>query len=207
MAANKTYLRSRPHPWHGLSPGPQAPSLLDVFIEITHFDLIKYELDKTSGFLRVDRSQVTSSLPPSLYGFIPQTYSGPRVARLMPQAREGDGDPLDICVISERPISRAGIIVSAVVVGGFPMLDDGCADDKIIAVLKDDPLLGDVREMEDVPDIYLSRLKHYFSTYKLLSTEKHDVHVGDAYGREHAEKVIRASFEDYTEYMQGMTQL
>jgi inorganic pyrophosphatase len=202
---NTNYSKWRPHPWHGISPGPKAPSILEVFIEITQYDLVKYELDKGSGFLRVDRSQLTSSLPPSLYGFIPQTYSGTRVAALMPGVKNGDGDPMDICVICERPISRAEVIVTATVVGGLPMIDDGFADDKIIAVLQNDPVLGHIRELEDVPEIYISRLIHYFSTYKMLSKKGQDVHVGEAYNRAHAEAVIQASLEDYRELLTKLT--
>src|SRR5690606_31223988 len=104
------------------------------FIEICPFDLVKYEIDKESGYMRVDRPNRTSSQPPTLYGFIPRTLADRRVAALMPGAQRGDGDPLDICVLSERPIARAEIIVTARVVGGLPMLDGGEADDKLIAV-------------------------------------------------------------------------
>jgi inorganic pyrophosphatase len=202
---NNTYSRWRPHPWHGLHPGPKAPSILDVFIEITQYDLVKYELDKGSGFLRVDRTQLTSSLPPSLYGFIPQTYSGSRVAGLMPGVEEGDGDPMDICVICERPVARAGVIVTATVVGGLPMIDDGFADDKIIAILQNDPVLGHIQELEEVPDIYISRLRHYFSTYKLLSRKGKKVEVGKPYNRAHAEAVIQASLDDYRDLIKTLS--
>ena len=106
MSFPKPFYRWRPHPWHGLSPGPNPPTELHAFIEITPFDLVKYEVDKASGYLRVDRSQKTSSLPPALYGFIPQTYAADRVAALMSGVQDGDHDPLDICVLSERPITR-----------------------------------------------------------------------------------------------------
>jgi len=85
-----SYSRSRPHPWHGLSPGPDPPTELHAYVEITPFDLVKYEIDKASRYLKVDRAQRTSSLPPALYGFIPQTYAGKRVAALMDGAEEGD---------------------------------------------------------------------------------------------------------------------
>ena len=94
----------RPHPWHGLETGRDPPLHVNAYIEITPFDLIKYEVDKTTGYLRVDRPQRTSSQPPALYGFIPRTFCGERVRALCPGAVRGDGDPLDICVISERPI-------------------------------------------------------------------------------------------------------
>ncbi|MBP1657332.1 MAG: Inorganic diphosphatase, partial [Bacteroidetes bacterium] len=106
MSFPHPFYRWRPHPWHGLEVGPNPPSLVHAFIEITPFDTIKYEVDKATGYLRVDRPQRSSSLPPSLYGFIPRTYCATRVGTLSASGRHGDGDPLDICVLSERPISR-----------------------------------------------------------------------------------------------------
>jgi inorganic pyrophosphatase len=191
------YSRARPHPWHGLSPGPNPPSELHAFIEITPFDLVKYEVDKTSGYLKVDRAQRTSSLPPALYGFVPQTYAAQGVAALMEGADGGDLDPLDICVLSERPIARAEVIIPARVVGGIPMIDGGQADDKIIAILRDDPIYGHITEIGDVPDILVARLVHYFSTYKLRPGSPGSVTVGAPYGRAHAERVVTASLEDY----------
>ena len=196
---NSEYSKWRPHPWHGLSPGPNPPSELQVFVEITPFDLVKYEVDKGSGYLRVDRSQRTSSLPPALYGFIPQTYAAARVAALMPGVDRGDLDPLDICVLSERPISRAEVVVGARVVGGIPMVDGGQADDKIIGILRDDPVFGAIRELQDVPAALVGRLIHYFSTYKLRPEAAPEVRVGEPYGRDHAEAVVSASLEDYRE--------
>src|SRR5690349_23829223 len=109
----------RPHPWHGLEAGDDPPELLNAFIEITPFDLMKYEIDKVSGYLRVDRPQRSSAQPPSLYGFVPRTYCGDSVRNLMPGAERGDRDPLDICVLSERAIMRSEIIVPARVIGGL----------------------------------------------------------------------------------------
>src|SRR4051812_33115822 len=123
----------RPHPWHGLEAGPHPPEILNAFIEITPFDLMKYEVDKVSGYLRVDRPQRSSAQHPTLYGFVPRTYCGDRVCALAPAAKRGDGDPLDICVLSERAITRNEIIVRARVIGGLQMIDDGEADDKISA--------------------------------------------------------------------------
>jgi len=192
-----TFARWRPHPWHGLSPGPSPPSVVSVFVEITPFDLVKYEVDKGSGYLRVDRAQRTSSLPPSLYGFIPQTYAGPAVAALMPGASAGDCDPLDICVLSERPITRAEVLLHARVVGGLPMLDGGEADDKILGVLQTDPVYGALSEIGDLPSALVERLIHYFSTYKLPRSGTGPASVGAPYGRVHAEAVISAAIEDY----------
>lgn len=191
------YSVARPHPWHGLSTGPQPPTLVNVFVEITPFDIVKYEVDKETGYLRVDRAQKTSSLPPAIYGFIPQTYADREVAALMPGAKVGDRDPLDICVLSERPISRAEVLLHARVVGGLPMLDRGEADDKIIAILHDDPVFGGIRELTEVPEAIRNRLIHYFATYKLAPGEHNQVVVGPAYGRAHAEKVVLAAISDY----------
>lgn len=193
------YSRSRPHPWHGLSPGPNPPGDVVAYIEITPFDLVKYEVDKLSGYLKVDRAQRTSSLPPALYGFIPQTYAASRVASLMAGAANGDLDPLDICVLSERPIARAEVLVQATVVGGIPMVDGGLADDKIIAILRDDPVFGHIAEIEDVPEALVGRLLHYFATYKLRPDESGHVVVGEPYGRTHAEAVVSAALADYAD--------
>jgi inorganic pyrophosphatase len=199
VSAHHDFHRFRPHPWHGLDAGPEAPSVVNAFIEITPFDLIKYEVDKSSGYLRVDRPQRTSSLPPTLYGFIPRTYCGSRVGRLMQGAVHGDRDPLDVCVLSERPIARAEVILAARVVGGLPMLDRGEADDKIVAVLLQDQQWGEVRDIGDLPRMFIERLRHYFATYKMLPGQDASVVIGDAYGREHAEAVIRAAIADYQE--------
>ena len=196
----------RPHPWHGLETGPEPPSSVYAFIEITPFDLVKYEIDKASGFLIVDRPQRTSALPPSLYGFIPRTYCGDRVAALMPGADRGDADPLDICVLSERPIGRAEILTKARVVGGLPMNDHGEADDKIIAILDGDYQWKRIRDLHELPVILVDRLCHYFSTYKLPPhseraehpADNPEVTIGEPYGREHAERVVRAAMDDYS---------
>ena len=187
----------RPHPWHGLEPGRELPLFVNAYIEITPFDLIKYEVDKASGYLRVDRPQRTSSQPPSLYGFIPKTYCGSGVAALCAGAQRGDGDPLDICVLSERPITRAEIIVPARVVGGLQLVDRGEADDKIIAVVDGDFVWGSVTEIGGLPPIMVERLQHYFQTYKLVPGAKPQITVQRVYGGEHAARVVQAALADY----------
>jgi len=199
MSPDTSFHRFRPHPWHGLSVGKDAPSLVHAFIEITPFDMVKYEIDKESGFLRVDRPQRTSSLPPALYGFVPRTYCGKRVSALMDGAEIGDHDPLDICVISERPINRAETLLNARVVGGLPMLDDGEADDKIIAILDCDHQWGHLKDLSELPQVLVERLHHYFMTYKLMPGQPSTVSIGEPYGHEHAELVVNASMEDYLE--------
>jgi inorganic pyrophosphatase len=201
------FIEWRPHPWHGLQTWDENtasnPGVVNAFIEITPFDLVKYEVDKTTGYLRVDRPHKTSSLPPTLYGFVPRTYCAARVQALMPDAKCGDEDPLDICVISERPIARAEVILQARVVGGLPMLDGGEADDKIIAVLANDEIWADVREVSELPGRLVSRLRHYFTTYKTLPGEEHTVEVGEPYTADHAIKVIEAAVADYAEEFGG----
>ena len=187
----------RPHPWHGLPAGREPPLYVNAYVEITPFDFIKYEVDKASGYLRVDRPQRTSSQAPALYGFIPKTYCGPGVAGLCTGAQRGDGDPLDICVLSERPIARAEIIIPARVVGGLQLVDGGEADDKIVAILEKDLVWGDVDELSAVPQILVERLQHYFMTYKLVPGEPVHAHVAGVYGRTHARKVVRAAMADY----------
>ena len=189
--------RFRPHPWHGLSIGADPPELLNAFIEITPFDLMKYEVDKNSGYLRIDRPQRGSSQPPALYGFIPRTYCHTEVQQLSPKSVRGDGDPLDVCVLSERPITRNEIIVRARVVGGLQMVDNGDADDKIIAVLDNDWIYGGARDIADLPRVLVERLQHYFATYKLVPERPSSVSIEQVYGREHAFRVIEASSRDY----------
>lgn len=187
----------RPHPWHGLSVGPKPPDVVHAFIEITPFDVVKYEIDKQSGYLRVDRPQRSSSVPPVLYGFIPRTYCGARVAALSPKSARGDGDPLDICVITERPVDRSEILMDARVLGGIEMIDGGEADDKIIAVLPSDPVYGRAADLEDLPRALVDRLVHYFATYKAMPGEENKVVIRGTYSVTHAWQVVRASIEDY----------
>jgi len=170
-----------------------------AYVEITPYDSIKYEVDKATGYLLVDRPQRTSSQPPTLYGFIPRTYCGERVAALCPRADEGDGDPLDICVVSERPIERAEILLCARVVGGICTVDGGKADDKIVAVLENDNFWGQATDISELPARLIERLGHYFATYKLVPGEESQVSVGAAYGSAAAHEIVAAAIEDYKE--------
>jgi inorganic pyrophosphatase len=192
-----SFERFRPHPWHGLTPGTNPPRMLQAYIEITPFDSIKYEIDKLTGYLRVDRPQRSSSLPPALYGFIPRTYCGERVAALSTGTTKGDGDPLDICVLSERPITRSEVLLNVRVVGGLLLVDRGEADDKIIAVLENDAVWNEAEDIGDIPPSLVERLRHYFATYKMLPGETSPVEVRDVYGVTRAEQVITAALEDY----------
>ncbi len=195
---DQPFYQWRPHPWHGLEVGPAPPQRVNAYIEITPYDVVKYEVHKLTGYTVVDRPQRSSSSPPTLYGFIPQTYCAEGVRVLSPGATVGDGDPLDICVISERPIARAEIIVRTKVVGGLQMLDGGEADDKIIAILEDDPLWGDRDDLSELPAGLVNRLEHYFLTYKIMPGDQESpVSIPSAYGREHAWAVVDAAIEDY----------
>jgi inorganic pyrophosphatase len=170
-----------------------------AFIEITPFDLVKYEVHKPTGYLKVDRPQRTNSTPPALYGFIPRTFCGERVRDLCPGAERADADPLDIVVLSERPISHGDILLDARVVGGLQMVDGGEADDKIIGVLKNDPVWGGATDIADIPAAFVERLVHYFSTYKLRPGEPPHAVIREVYHREHAFKVVRGAMADYDE--------
>jgi inorganic pyrophosphatase len=138
-----------------------------------------------------------------LYGFIPRTYCAQRVAALSsPDADRGDGDPLDICVVSERLITRGDVLLKARVVGGLQMIDGGEADDKIIAILENDLFWGGVDELSQLPDKMVERLSHYFSTYKLVPGTGAATNA-KAYGRGHAHEVIKAAIADYNEAFDG----
>ncbi|MEM8947353.1 MAG: inorganic pyrophosphatase [Planctomycetota bacterium] len=199
MGFPSPFFKWRPHPWHGLDVGPKPPSIVNAYIELTPFDRVKYELDKKTGYRRVDRPNRTSSFCPTLYGFIPRTYCGDRVNSLMPKAQSGDQDPLDICVISERPINQSDVILKAKVVGGLPMLDNNEADDKIIAVLDCDAMWEQVDDVAELPEVLVNRLRHYFSTYKMLTPGDPTVAIDSVYGRDHAIKVVEAALADYAE--------
>ena len=193
------------HPWHGVVPGADAPDILNAYMEIVPTDAVKYELDKASGHLRVDRPQRFSSLCPTLYGFIPQTYCGTRVGQLCSERTalegiKGDGDPLDICVLTEKTFTHGDFFVRAKPIGGLRMIDGMEADDKIISVLEADVAYGHIRDLSEVPVGLVDRLRHYFLSYKQLPEEApRRVEIREAYGREEALNVIRLSLEDYRE--------
>lgn len=198
----KNFQQWRPHPWHGISAGKQPPLLVNAYIEITPFDGIKYEIDKETGYMKVDRPQLTSSLPPALYGFIPRTFCDGKVAALSKNGGKGDQDPLDICVLSERPITRNEVLVPARVIGGLRMVDRGEVDDKIVAVLENDPYFAAINDISALSPVILKRLEHYFLTYKFVpgaapGQVSNVVTIDEIYGLAAAKKVIEASFEDY----------
>lgn len=183
----------------------ERPGVVNAYVEITPTDTVKYEVDKKTGFLKVDRPQAFSSQCPTLYGFIPRTFCGPRVSDFFAKKMKldkinGDADPLDICILSERPIFRSDILVEAKPIGGFRMIDNGEADDKIIAVLKGDLVYGNWNEINDCPHNLIDRLRHYFLTYKdFPSVNLGKTEIPHTYGREEAYEIIKMSQADYTE--------
>jgi inorganic pyrophosphatase len=192
------------HPWHGIPIGPESPEEVNVFIEIVPRDTVKYEVDKETGYLKIDRPQQYSNVVPANYGFIPQTYCDEGVANLARQKtdveiKSGDGDPLDILVLSEHHIPRGDIILKARPIGGFCLIDDHEADDKIIAVLKGDKVFEQYREISELPKGILERFEHYFLTYKNLPDEPSITEIAYSYGREDSYDVIRAAIRDYTD--------
>ncbi len=195
-------LRYKSHPWHGIDIGNEAPEILMTFIEMVTTDTVKYEVDKVTGYLKLDRPQKYSNTVPALYGFIPQTYSGERVAEFCMEKTnlkdiKGDGDPIDICVLTEKQIVHGDILVRARPIGGFRMLDGNESDDKLIAVLNNDAVYGNYKDMSDCPELVIDRLKHYFLTYKDLPGQESKVEITDTFGIEEAHEIIIRSMEDY----------
>jgi inorganic pyrophosphatase len=202
-------LRYKSHPWHGVDIGPEAPLTLTCFIEMVPTDTVKYEVDKASGYLRIDRPQKYSNILPALYGFIPQTYCNKKVAALCSGAVNrpdivGDNDPLDICVLTEKVVPHNDILVRAIPIGGFRMIDGKQADDKIIAVLKDDAVYGNIKDISECSATIVNRLRHYFLTYKDMPGETADSEIPQIYGSEEAHNVIRAAMDDYHNHVESL---
>lgn len=145
------------HPWHGIPYGEDAPNIVTAVIEIPQGSRAKYEIDKASGLLRLDRVIYSSFYYPSNYGFIPQTYGD-------------DKDPLDILVITSLPV-QAMTLMEAKVIGVMQMIDSGDADDKIIAVAANDPGVNHYNNIEEIPQHFKNELKHFFEEYKTLENK------------------------------------
>jgi inorganic pyrophosphatase len=193
------------HPWHGVDYHKSMPETLTAFIEIVPTDTVKYEIDKASGYLKIDRPQLYSNVVPSLYGFLPKTYCGEKIAalatkRLGKLVTKGDGDPLDICVLTEKNITHGDILVNAKPIGGFTLLDKGEADDKILAVLENDQIFGKINDISELPPAILKRIKHYFLTYKNLPEEPIVCELSEPYNRQEAINTILISIEDYKDF-------
>jgi inorganic pyrophosphatase len=192
------------HPWHGIEPGPNAPEIITAFIEIVSSDNMKYEVDKKTGWLKIDRPQLFSNVVPALYGFIPQTLCDIEVGKFCMEKTgrqniNGDQDPMDILVLEEKNIHSGGILVQAIPIGGIRMIDKNEADDKIIAVMKGDAIYGGITDISQLYETVLNRIRHYFLTYKDMpfSGEKRQVEIAAVYGKDEAYEVIRRSMTDY----------
>jgi len=149
------------HPWHGAHYGEKAPSIVNALIEIPQGSRSKYEVDKDTGLLRLDRVIYSSFHYPINYGFIPQTLGQ-------------DGDPLDILVLCSQPIQSL-CLVEASVIGNMQMIDAGTMDDKIIAVASKDPSVNHFRRVEDLPQHFLLELRNFFEQYKVLENKKVEI--------------------------------
>ena len=169
------------HPWHDLSVGKQPPEFVNGLIEIPRGTRAKFEIDKESGLIKLDRVLYASMYYPLNYGFIPQTLGD-------------DGDPLDIVVLTQVSVVPLCVIPSKVI-GVMQMIDRGEADEKIIAVAEQDPSVGHIDNVQDLPDYLLSELRHFFENYKTLENKK--VVINDFLSKEDAFAVITASVAHY----------
>jgi inorganic pyrophosphatase len=191
------------HPWHGLPAHSEVSGAFNAYIEIVPSDTVKYELDKATGHLKIDRPQQFSSQCPTLYGLIPRTLCASRVAerartRCNLEPLEGDGDPMDVCVLSEKSAAHGGFLCRVRPIGGLRMIDGEQADDKIIAVLDGDLTYGGLRELKECPAGIIDRLRHYFLSYKQgPDTPSRKVQIAEVYGRDEALVTLQMSMEDY----------
>ncbi len=171
------------HPWHGAECGDKAPEIVNALIEIPQGSKTKYEIDKKTGLLKLDRVIYSSFHYPVNYGFIPQTLGK-------------DGDPLDILVICSESIKPL-CLVEAYVIGNMQMIDTGLIDDKIIAVALQDPGVNYIKSIEEVPQHFFTVLKNYFEQYKVLENKK--VEINDFQNKTEAFEVINESISFYKE--------
>ncbi|MEX6691121.1 inorganic diphosphatase [Danxiaibacter flavus] len=171
------------HPWHGVDFGEQAPRVVNAVIEIPQGSRCKYEIDKPSGLLKLDRVIYSSFYYPCNYGFIPRTYGD-------------DKDPLDILVITSLPVQPL-TLMEAKVVGVMQMIDSGDADDKIIAVAANDPGVNHYNNIEQLPQHFFDELRHFFEEYKHL--ENKTVQVEDFGDKAKALEIIEAAIANYKE--------
>jgi inorganic pyrophosphatase len=169
------------HPWQAVSYGEGAPRFVNAIIEIPQGSRSKYEVDKESGLLKLDRVIYSSFHYPINYGFIPQTLGQ-------------DNDPLDILVLCSQPIQPL-CLVHATVIGNMQMIDQGLQDDKIIAVVSKDPSVNHIKDMSELPQHFLAELKNYFEQYKVLENKK--VEIDNFQDKEAALKIIENAIAYY----------
>ncbi|HRI26226.1 MAG TPA: inorganic diphosphatase [Ferruginibacter sp.] len=169
------------HPWHGAHYGDKAPQVVNGLIEIPQGSRAKYEIDKKTGLLKLDRVIYSSFHYPINYGFIPQTLGL-------------DGDPLDILVMCTESIEPL-CLVEATVIGNMQMIDTGVADDKIIAVASKDPGVNYINNIGDLPGHFIAVLKNYFEQYKVLENKK--VEIDEFQDKAAAYKVIEEAIALY----------
>lgn len=174
-------MENKHHPWHHISPGDKLPDIVNGIIEIPKGTRAKYELDKESGLLRLDRVLYSSVYYPANYGFIPQSYCD-------------DKDPLDILILSQIDLVPM-CIVPAKVIGVMRMLDSGEADDKIIAVAEGDPSVSHINDISELPAHFISEMRSFFEDYKKL--EKKTVVVEEFQDRQTAINILQESFRVY----------
>lgn len=174
------------HPWHEVSCGKQPPEFVNGIIEIPRGSRAKYEVDKESGLIKLDRVIYASMYYPLNYGFIPQTLGE-------------DGDPLDIVVLTQVSVVPLCLIPSKVI-GVMQMIDRGVADEKIIAVAEQDPSVSHINNVNDLPAYLLSELRHFFENYKTLENKK--VVINEFLTREKAFAVIEKCQERYKKMFQ-----
>ncbi len=171
------------NPWHSVNPGKNLPNIVRSIIEISKGSKGKYELDKESGLLKLDRVLFSAVHYPANYGFIPQTYAT-------------DGDPLDILVICSIDVDPLSIIESKVI-GVMHMMDNEESDDKIISVANNDMSVNYINDIKELPPHTIVELKRFFEDYKKL--EKKEVVVQEFVGKERAYEIINESLENYKE--------
>lgn len=198
------------HPWHAPTLSTNNYESLCCYVEITPQDSVKFELDKATGLLKVDRPQKYSNFCPCLYGFLPKTYSGTLSGQYCSQQTgkanvQGDGDPIDVCILTEKNISHGNILLQARPIGGMRIIDSNEADDKIIAVLEDDLVYASIQDISECPKTILDMIQHYFLTYKatpdhLINSKPAKIEIISLYGKHEAQKVIQLGHKDYLEY-------
>ncbi len=169
--------------WHDFDPSNITPASFDAVIEIPKGSSCKYELDKHTGMLRLDRVLYTSTHYPANYGFIPRTYAD-------------DGDPLDVLVLCGQPIYPMTLI-RVFPIGVMRMIDGGALDDKIIAVPFSDPTYNNIASIDELPAHIFDEMMHFFSVYKQL--ENKQTAVKELFGPTEAQKIIQDCIDSYNQ--------